>query len=83
MPDDSRFIKEKSIATKVIEIFGLIFDVISSIIISVPIVLRAFYKSIYSSRKDIRGKVALVNCKLAFKELKLKNPFSMLTRKKR
>lgn len=58
---DTRFNKDKSITNQAFEFLSLAYDVISTIFIAIPLICKAFYKSIFTSRKDIRGKLALVS----------------------
>lgn len=61
MVDDSRFRREKSISRQVVDIGALIFDFIACWVVGTLMVLRAFVKEVQGERKDIRGKLALVN----------------------
>lgn len=57
---DSRFTLEKSISKQVIEVIVTIFDLISCIVVGIPLVLQALHKTFLKNRKDIRGQLALV-----------------------
>jgi hypothetical protein len=52
--------REKSIAKKLSEILSIAFDVLSCIVLAIPLLLQAFYKLFHFPRKDISGKIALV-----------------------
>jgi hypothetical protein len=52
---------KKSAWRQIFEVFVLTFDVILTSIIAVPLIIQAIYKLIFTSRKDIQGKLALVN----------------------
>lgn len=60
MPDDSEIHRNKSIAEQLSEVCTIIFDVLSCIVLAIPLLLQAFYKLFRFARKDISGKVALV-----------------------
>lgn len=57
---DSRFTLEQSSWRQVQEIFVIIYDVIATGIISIPLLFKDFLKLFVSRKKDIRGKLALV-----------------------
>lgn len=62
MLEDAYFTaNKKSLAGQAIDLLVMAYDVISTIIIGFPMILVSIHKLFYSPRKDIRGKLALVN----------------------
>src|SRR5690349_9462763 len=56
MTDDA----QKTLKSTLVEVLSVIFDVISCFVLAIPIFLYEAFRLIYKSRKDIRGKLALV-----------------------
>ena len=63
MPQESYYVKRSALDQ--IRLWLIIaFDVVLSLVVSFPIIAIEIYKSISYTRKDIRGKLALVNIEL-------------------
>lgn len=60
MTPESYYVKRSSM-DQIRLCLSIAFDVIMSLVVGFPMSAKALYKSIIYTRKDIRGKLALVN----------------------
>lgn len=61
MSENNRIARSKSIVQQLKDGLGLIYDVILFVIVAGLLIVQAAFKATWSSRKDIRGKLVLVD----------------------
>lgn len=63
MPDGSRFDHKKSFVRDVIDLLQLVLDVLTTVVLGMPLIGKALYRLVYLKRKNIGGQLALVRLK--------------------
>lgn len=61
LEDANYFGAKKSLAGQAIDLLVMIYDVISTVVLGFPLVLISFYQQFVQTKKEIRGKLAMVN----------------------